>query len=440
MLGLAKGRTVHDDVFVTPRHARRAAGNRVPDPRRPEAQRSPPTDGPADAWLTTVADAASKDSGGVPQDLLGEYLPMLAVAASTGRRPPGAWLEAVRALGIRAAEQGVSADALVNLYLSAAWRLWTELPLEVRKQDGHAVRVATDAVLHVTNDAVATLADGYGEARRRMVRSEETSRRELIDDLLRGDSHLGELVERTEPFGLDLTRRHRTILAAPNERLPDVEAATSLLERRILDWVGDRDVLVATKDGLLVVIAPAGLVGPGQPTPREAVKDDIGALIEAELSRLSRGGPWRVTVGRPYPGAYGIARSYEEAREALTMTRTLNLDARVTHAEDLLIYRVLLRDQPAIVDLVHTVLGPLALARDGAAPLLDTLSAYFEVGGVATEAAARLHLSVRAVTYRLERVRTLTGYDPTSAAHRFTIHAAVLGAKLLGWPQRDLAA
>jgi DNA-binding PucR family transcriptional regulator len=66
------------------------------------------------------------------------------------------------------------------------------------------------------------------------------------------------------------------------------------------------------------------------------------------------------------------------------------------------------------------------------------LSAYFETGGVATEAAARLHLSVRAVTYRLDRVRTLTGYDPTSAAHRFTVHAAVLGAKLLGWPERDL--
>jgi DNA-binding PucR family transcriptional regulator len=120
------------------------------------------------------------------------------------------------------------------------------------------------------------------------------------------------------------------------------------------------------------------------------------------------------------------------------MARTLNLDARVTHADDLLIYRVLIRDQPAIVDLVHTVLGPLSLARDGAEPLLDTLSAYFEVGGVATEAATRLHLSVRAVTYRLDRVRTLTGYDPTSPAHRFTVHAAVLGAKLLGWPQRDL--
>jgi sugar diacid utilization regulator len=388
--------------------------------------------------LIAVADAASKDSGGVPVDLLGDYLPMLADAAINGRRPRAVDLEAINDLGIQAAEQGVAAGALIDLYLSAAWRLWAELPMEVRKRDRDAVRAAADAVLHVIDDAVATLAEAYTEARRRMVRSEETQRRELIDDLLRGDSHLGELVERTEPFGLDLTRPHQVLLAAPNERLSDVEAASSALERRILDWVGDRDVLVATKDGLLVVVAPAGLMPPGQPSPPEPVKDDIGVLIEAELRRLQRGGPWRVTVGRPHPGAYGIARSYEEAREALTMARTLNLDARVTHADDLLIYRVLIRDQPAIVDLVHTVLGPLSLARDGAEPLLDTLSAYFEVGGVATEAATRLHLSVRAVTYRLDRVRTLTGYDPTSPAHRFTVHAAVLGAKLLGWPQRDL--
>jgi sugar diacid utilization regulator len=388
--------------------------------------------------LTDVAKAAAKDAGGLPTELLGGYLQMLADAAIEGRRPRPVELEAVSHLGIRAAEQGVAAGALINLYLSAAWRLWAELPLEVQKRDRDAVRAAADAVLHVIDDAVAALAEAYAEARRRMVRSEEMQRRELIDDLLRGDSNLGELVERSEPFGLDLTRRHQVLLAAPSERLPDVEAASSALERRILDWVGDRDVLVATKDGLLVVIAPAGLMPPGQPAPREPMRDDIGVLIQAELTRFQRGGQWRVTMGRPHPGAYGIARSYEEAREALSMARTLHLDARVTHADDLLIYRVLTRDQPAIVDLVQTVLGPLTLARDGADPLLDTLSAYFETGGVATEAAARLHLSVRAVTYRLDRVRTLTGYDPTSAAHRFTVHAAVLGAKLLGWPERDL--
>jgi sugar diacid utilization regulator len=400
---------------------------------------APPQVGvPGDAWLAVVAEAASKDSGGVPVELLGDYLSLLADAAVHGRRPERSELEAVRILGARAAEQGVPAGQLVDLYLSAAWRLWGDLPMAIRERDRHAVRAAADAVLHVIDDAVATLADAYAEARRRMVRREEVLRSELIDDLLRGDAHLGELVERAEPFGLDLTRAHQVALAAPSERLADVEAASSALERRILDWLGDRDVLVATKDGLLVVIAPAGRAATGQPSPHQPVVKDIGVLMHTELEHLQHGRPWRVTVGRHYPGAYGIARSYEEAREALTMARRLNLDDPVTRSEDLLIYRVLVRDQPAIVDLVHTVLGPLTSARGGAAPLLDTLEAYFATGGVATEAAVRLHLSVRAVTYRLDRVRALSGYDPTAPAHRFTVHAAVLGAKLLGWPERDL--
>jgi sugar diacid utilization regulator len=388
-----------------------------------------------DAWLRTVAQAASRAAGGVPVELLGEYLPLLADAAAYGRRPSRQELQAVRLLGRRAAEMDVSAGRVVDLYLSAAWRLWRELPVVVRSRDSEVVRGAAEAVLHVVDDAVATLAEGYTEARRQLIRWEETTRRELIDDLLRGDADVGGLAERAEPFGIDLAQSHQVALAAPSKRLPDIEAAMRTIERLIIDRLGDREVLVAAKDGLLVVLAPA--TG-DHSTQRTRQSDDIWHLMHARLSRLPRGRPWQVAIGRPYAGAYGIARSYEEARDGLTMAARLNLDKPVIPAEDLLIYRVLARDQPAIVDLVHAVLTPLTKARGGAQPLLDTLNAYFVTGGVATEAARQLHLSVRAVTYRLDRIRQLTGHDPTDPAHQFTLQAAVLGARLLGWPRLDL--
>ena len=210
------------------------------------------------------------------------------------------------------------------------------------------------------------------------------------------------------------------------------------MERVVLDRFGDRDVLVATKDGLVVVLALADQDAKIGPAVGHASPARLGKLIHAELSRLRVGSPWRVAVGRAHPGAYGIARSYEEARDGLTTSTRLRLENPVVEAKDLLVYRVLFRDQPAIVDLVHSVLDPLRQARGGARPLLDTLEAYFDRGGVATAAAAQLHLSVRAVTYRLERVRSLTGYDPTDPGPRFTLHAAVLGARLLGWPEHNL--
>jgi sugar diacid utilization regulator len=389
-------------------------------------------------WLRKVAQDACHDAGDVSEELLGDYLPMLAEAAISGRRPARSELAAVRLLGRRAAETRVSAGHGVDLYLSAARRVWDELPAVVRIRDSAAVRAAAGAMFQVVEDAVAAFAEGHAEAVRELVRREETLRRELIDDLLRGDAHLGELAERAEPFGLDLTRAHQVALARPEQRLPLIEAATSSLERVVLDRFGDRDVLVAMKDGLVVVIALADEDPRTGTTDRRGTRAGLGTLIHAELSRLRRGSPWRVAVGRAHPGAYGIARSYEEAREGLTTAARLRLDTPIVEAKDLLIYRVLFRDQPAIVDLVQSILDPLRQARGGARPLLDTLEAYFDRGGVAPAAATQLHLSVRAVTYRLARVRALTGYDATDPQHRFTLHAAVMGAKLLGWPEHEL--
>ena len=134
------------------------------------------------------------------------------------------------------------------------------------------------------------------------------------------------------------------------------------------------------------------------------------------------GRPWRVAVGRAHPGAYGIARSYEEAREGLTMAARMHLDSPIVETRDLLTYRVLARDQPALVDLVYSVLHPLRQARGGAGPLVETLAAYFDCGCVATATAARLHLSVRAVTYRLDRVKVPHRLRP--ARPRASLHPA----------------
>ena len=391
-----------------------------------------------DEWLTTAAQVASNDAGGVSVELLGDYLPMLAAAATSGIFPDRSQIDAVRQQGRRAAEQGVSVARGVDLYLSAARRVWGDLPAGVRERDNRAVRAAAEAVLQVIDDAVAAFAEGHGEVGHEMIRREEKLRRELIEDLLRGGAHLAELVERAEPFGLDLTRAHQVALAEPGHRLSSIEPATTALERVVLDRFGDRDVLVATKEGLVVVIALADATGAPTNSDSLGATGDLGRIVHGELSRLRRGSPWRVAVGRAHPGAYGIARSYEEAREGLIMATRMHPDQRIVETKDLLTYRVLARDQPALVDLVISVLNPLTQARGGAGPLVETLAAYFDCGCVATTTATKLHLSVRAVTYRLDRVSSLSGFDPADPAHRFTLQAAVLGAKLLGWPDQPL--
>ena len=386
-----------------------------------------------DDWLDSVSVSAAAACQ-APVDLLGEYLPMLADAAIHGRRPEASELDAVRELGRRAAAQGVGARRAVELYLSAAWRLWRELPVVVRSADPEKVRSAAEAVLRVLDDAVGVLVDGHQSERRDMIRHEEALRREFVDDLLRGDADVSRMVTRAEPFGIDLGKYHHVALAQPRDTGGGMDRAAVVLERVVVDRFGDRDVLVATKDGRVVVVVPSPAAAPGSSPPSV----DLGSVIHQELERMRSGQRWRVAAGRAFPGAYGVARSYEEAREALTFADRLDLDADVVHARDLLVYRVLGRDQAAIVDLVRDVLGPLVQSRGGAEVLLDTLRQYFDAGDVATEAARRLHVSVRTVTYRLARVTQLTGYSVARPDDRFSLHAAVLGARLLEWPARPL--
>lgn len=385
-----------------------------------------------DDWLDAVGTAAAK-AAGAPLDLLSDYLPLLADAAVDGRRPDAWELDAVRELGRRAAAQGVGGRRAVDLYLSAAWRLWRALPVEHRSRDPEKVRRSAEAVLRCLDDAVGALVAGHQAERQDLIRHEEALRREFVDDLLRGDADVAQMVQRAEPFGIDLGKSHRVAIAARRDTDDGIGRSAILLERAVVDRFGDRDVLVATKDGRVVVVVPSR-------PPSAAGEPELGALLRAELARLEPARAWRVAAGRSFPGAYGVARSYEEAREALAFAERLDPDADVVDSRELLVYRVLGRDQAAITDLVRDVLGPLEDVRGGPEPLLRTLYEYFAAGDVATEAARRLHVSVRTVTYRLARIRQLTGYAVAQPQDRFALHAAVLGARLLDWPAQPLPA
>lgn len=234
-------------------------------------------------------------------------------------------------------------------------------------------------LLAAVEQVVDAFAEGYERAQHQAVRQEEAARREFVDDLLYGRSDLGRLVDR----------------------------------------FGNRHILLTTKDGRLICVVPGD-----QP--------DVLAYFAKQAYAATDGG--RVARSRSHAGAGGVVQAYEEALNAVDLAERMDLEGPVLHSADLLVYPVLSRDRQAMADLVESVLGPLRPARGGAQPLLDTLTAYFDSGCVATEAARRLSLSVRALTYRLERIHTLTAADPADPRHRYTLQTAVIGARLLEWP------
>ncbi|WP_235497809.1 MULTISPECIES: helix-turn-helix domain-containing protein [unclassified Frankia] len=176
-----------------------------------------------------------------------------------------------------------------------------------------------------------------------------------------------------------------------------------------------------------VGFVPMPGIAPAEAAPAAAIRAITRRLaVEPELV-------WRLGVSRARSGVAGVRISFEEARNAVELAGRMRLDGQVVHTDDLLIYKVLLRDREPLEELVDTVLSPLRSARGGAAPLIETLDAYFATGGVALAAARRLHLSVRALTYRLDRIHALTKHDPTSPTDRYVLQTAVIGARLIDW-------
>ncbi|MFC8179015.1 MULTISPECIES: PucR family transcriptional regulator [Nocardiaceae] len=376
----------------------------------------------------SVADLAAEDAGGLSTELLGDFLEVLTSAVSEGRTLSRRQLRTLRTHGDTAARQGVALRALLDLYLSSAWRLWRELPAIVdADRDPQAVVTAGEVMLHAVDDAVAELAEGFQLARRVLMRAEESARREFVDDLLSGSADIAGVMGRAETFGLDLTGPHAVVVVAASTPFTDGGRVITEVERAVEGSKADSEVLVASKEGRLVVVFAA---------PDHAAVEYVVDRVREATERVDVSGTWtrRIGVGRTGPSVAGVVSSYREAVDSLDLGAKLGLGTVVVDARDLLVYRVLLDDKAAITDLVHTVLTPLLSARGGAGPLLDTLFAFFGTGGNSASTARAMHLSVRAVTYRLARVAELTGHDVGDPAERFTLQTAVYGARLLGWP------
>ncbi len=392
--------------------------------RKSPTSESPLAQSPQD-WALAVARAAAADAGGVDPELLGDFLDRLAAPGREHRwdRHTNAIFVA---LGARAAEQGVVLRALVDLYLSAAWRAWPLLPA-VASADATAVRAAGHRVLRACDDVVAALAEGYAAARRAVVRREEALRREFVDDLLAGTADPASLLVRAQSYGLQLAGEHAVLLARTVVAFQEASPLLTEVAAAVTAPLGAFEALITTRDGELVIVLPA--------LPAPTLDATLAAARRALTSGDRREEKVWLALGRSHPGPSGVARSFAEARDALALAERLQLSEPVVKAEDLLVYQVLLRDRAALCDLIDTVLTPLRQARGGAEPLLETLEAYFDTGGNTTRTARLLHLSVRAVTYRLDRIAALTGLRLGNPSHRYTLHTAVLGARALGWPR-----
>lgn len=245
-----------------------------------------------------------------PKEFLDGYGQILAEASATGRRLTREELTSRRALGAQAAEAGYGWRALVREHLAAsraAWPSTTDLA----------------SVLGAVQQAIYAFAEGYERAQRLVVRQEEAARREFIDDLLHGRGDLGRIAARAERFGLRLSHAHAVAVAEGPTAYDETDPAPRTVESELVGRFGNRHILLTTKDGRMVCIAPGN-------------QDDVLTHFAKQAHAATDGG--RVAIGRPQPGAGGVVHSYEEALNALDLAQRMGFDEPLLRAADLLVF------------------------------------------------------------------------------------------------------
>ncbi len=384
---------------------------------------------PSQASLQAVAAEAARDAGLADAELLGDFLATVLAVAAARRRLNDSELRACTQAGARAAAAGTAARAAVDLYLSAAWRLWRDGPPAVDPSDP---REAALWVLRAADDGVAALIEGFQLARADLVRLEEATRHQVVDALLAGGRQALEASATAEELGLPIAGPLVVVLASSSPRIdgPATARLPAAVETALRGRLADASPLVVFRDSRLLTIAAA-------PNRRAGidVADAIADVLRDALGPYgSAGTDWLVAVSNLRVGPVAVRASRAEAEESLYLARRAGIAGPVVTADELGVYRVLLRDRDAARQFVEATLSGLLEARGGPHDLLATLEAFYTCGGNATATASRLHLSVRAVTYRLHRAAELIGRDPHDAEARLTLHAAVTAAQLLGWP------
>lgn len=361
-----------------------------------------------------VADAAA--DAGIDAGLLGEFPRAVLRAAGAGREPTRREVDQFRAAGEWAASEQIPLPAAIDLYLSTAWRLW-RLAAAGEGASVPALAQMGELVLRAADDAVAAMSRGYVEQQRQRIRREEAARREFVDDLLSGTADVERLAAAASTFGVNLAGTHLVIVARAGRPLHDAGPVHGWVESQVFTRFGRDDVVVATKDGLLVCMFPA---------TAEDAPLQLGSFLEEVAERS-----WRIATGTPESGAAGPARSYRRAVDTLTLGDRLGIEAAVLRYEDVRPFHLLARDPRALAEVVDDVLGGLARARGGEEPLLETIEAYVAESGNITATARRLFLTPRAVTYRVSTIRKLTGRDLTEPDDRFVLELAARGRQLL---------
>jgi hypothetical protein len=324
--------------------------------------------------LERVADIASRHAGA----------PVAVVVPRVG--VPAEWARYERYVGSRLAggnaerPREVTAEVAIS---SGGQDLGAVLLLGPGQDDaGEYLHVAAIAAL--TEVAVAEARD----------ETEQSLRGSFLEELLKRDDLPAEdVVRRARRLGVDLSEGAVGLCAEPHEGTPG---------RIVAGITGERpDALAQSIDGRVYALVP-------------------GTVEEARKLATRLGRRAIVGISSRYSDPAGMRRALEEAELVLKVSATGALpEGGVGESTYRLLFHVL-ASRPEEIESFYddTVASLVGYDEQYSTDLIGTLEAYLENNCNMNQTATTIHAHRHTVSYRLDRIRELTGLDPAKSEDR----------------------
>jgi carbohydrate diacid regulator len=146
---------------------------------------------------------------------------------------------------------------------------------------------------------------------------------------------------------------------------------------------------------------------------------------DALLARLRRdtGASVSIGIGRYHPGVEGLALSYQDAKAALSLGRRFHGQNQVHCLDGLGIAAFVgVSDEQTKLDLALHLLSPLDHEPD----MIETLTAFFAENCSPSATAKRLSIHRNTLSYRLDKIASLTGLDPRQFDNAVQVRLALV--------------
>jgi sugar diacid utilization regulator/putative methionine-R-sulfoxide reductase with GAF domain len=267
---------------------------------------------------------------------------------------------------------------------------------------------------------------------------ERRLRGDLVEEVLAGGLEADEaerIARQAERLGHRLPQRAWVVVLEPDDDKTEAALAPRGQQDR-LD--GALSGLIRSRmPGALTLIRSASAVFlvPDDLAVDLAAVEKLGAQVLAAAAPVMKPGSASVGIGNIANGVSELARSHVEARQALRLTRRTGSRGRVASYRSLGAFRLLLEVQSpdSLRRFVDELLGPLlqyAQSRD--TPLLETLEALAAARWVRRAAARNLGIHINSMTYRVERIQSLTALQLDDPETRVAISIALRARAMLG--------